>query len=1021
VNAPDDIRGDALDSLDRPTSVADRAPVRNRQTHRLHDKPDTTAIDRSRTLTFSFDGRRYTGHPGDTLASALLANGQRLVGRSFKYHRPRGIVSAGVEEPNALVGIGRGAHHEPNVRATVAELHDGLVATSQNHRGSLRHDLMAINDACAPLLAAGFYYKTFMWPAAFWEKVYEPAIRAAAGLGRLSGLPDPSRYAKGFLFADLLVIGAGPAGLAAALAAGRSGARVILADEDVLPGGRLNHETYRIEDRSGARWARRAHAQLQAMDNVRVMTRTSVFGAYDHGVHGALERIGGQHGCQSADTVRQVLWRIRATHTVLGAGAIERGIAFPDNDRPGIMLAGAVRAYVNRYAVAPGRAVAVFTNNDDGWRTALDLAARDVPIVAVIDTRDAPPPVDTAALSDALLVRGGTVTATRGRHALRDITLGDGRRLAVDCLAVSGGWNPSVHLSCHQRGRPVWNETLASFVPGGTLPPGMRVAGAANGELSLGSALRAGHRAALDAIGVDDGDAGPAPQADDESARLEAFWQVPVKASGAGRAWQRAWVDWQNDVTVKDIALSVQEGFQASEHVKRYTTLGMATDQGKTSGVLGLAILSGVTGRSISETGTTIFRPPWTPVPIGALAGASRGRTFRPTRLTPSHRWAEEQGAVFTETGAWLRAQWFPQAGETTWRQSVDREVRTTRTAVGVCDVSTLGKIELQGSDAGAFLDRVYANTFSTLAVGKVRYGLMLREDGFVMDDGTTARLGEHHYVMTTTTANAGPVFRHLEFCRQCLFPHLDVHLSSTTDAWAQFAIAGPRSRELVAAIVDGLDVGNETFGFMACAATYIGQVPARLFRISFSGELAYELAVPTRHGDALIRRLMRLGAPLGVTAYGTEALGVMRVEKGHAAGNELNGQTTAADLGLGRMVSSKKDCIGNVLSRRAGLSDPHRPALVGFLAVDPDQRLRAGAHFVREGRDVVTANDEGWMSSVAFSPTLDRYIGLGFLQDGAERLGQTVRACDPLRGEEVPLTIVSPHFVDPDGSRLRG
>lgn len=989
-------------------------------------------IDRSRQLEFTFDGKRLSGHPGDTLASALLANGEVLVGRSFKYHRPRGIVSAGIEEPNALVEIGSGARRDPNVRATVQELHNGLVARSQNWRGSLRHDLMAINDLASPLLAAGFYYKTFMWPKAFWEKVYEPAIRHSAGLGRLSMEPDPDSYDKGFLFADLLIIGAGPAGLAAALAAGRAGARVILCDEDFTPGGRLNAERYRVDGQEAAMWAANTASTLRSMSNVRLMTRTSVYGAYDHGIYGALERItdhiGPVEGC-----ARQILWRIRATRCVLSAGAIERPIAFTNNDRPGIMLAGAVRTYVNRFGVAPGRRVAVFTNNDDGWRTARDLAAASVEVTAVVDTRDLPPPGDNSVLHGARLVRGGAVIDTRGRHALKSIELANGESIPADCLAVSGGWNPNVHLSCHQRGRPTWREDIASFVPGGVLPAGMSVAGAANGDLALGAALRNGHDAALNALagmagmagmgGISTDAAGTPPAADDESGSIEAYWQVPESRNtgGLSGAWRRAWVDFQNDVTVKDIKLSVQEGFSAVEHVKRYTTLGMATDQGKTSNVLGLAVLADATGHSIPETGTTIFRPPWTPVPIAALAGASRGAHFRPTRLTPSHAWAADKGATFVEVGNWLRAQWFSRPGETTWRETVDREVNQTRTAVGVCDVTTLGKIDIQGTDAGVFLDRVYANTFSTLAVGKVRYGLMLREDGFLMDDGTTAHIAEDHYIMTTTTANAVAVFNHLEFCRQCLWPELDVHLVSVTEAWAQYAIAGPRSRELVERVVDELDVSNEGFPFMGCAETTVcGGVTARLFRISFSGELAYELAVPTRYGDALMRRLMSEGESLGVVPYGTEALGVMRIEKGHCTGNELTGQTTAADIGLGRMVSQKKDSIGNALSQRAGLKDPNRPQLVGFKPVDSSVQLRAGAHFVANGAEVITANDQGWMTSVGYSPSLGHSIGLGFIQQGQERMGEIVRACDPLRGEEHQVEICSPHFVDPDGARLR-
>ncbi len=959
-------------------------------------------IDRGRTLRFTFNGRAFAGHPGDTLASALIANGQRLVGRSFKYHRPRGIVSAGPEEPNALVELHDGARREPNTRATVTELADGLVARSQNHRGPLAFDPMAAADLLSPFLGAGFYYKTFMWPRRLWEKLYEPAIRAAAGLGRLSGEPDPDIYDKGFLHADLLVIGAGPAGLMAALTAARAGVRVILADEDFVMGGRLNAETLAVDDRPGHEWAAATVAELAAL-GVRLMPRTTVYGVFDHGIYGALER-----RTDGADKPRHVLWRIYARRAVLAAGATERPIAFPDNDRPGIMLAGAVRAYANRFAAAPGTRVAVFTNNDDGWRTVHDLREKGVEVAAVVDSREATPepPAGVA------VHRGARVTGTRGRLGLKRIELSNGRTVFADCLAVSGGWNPNVHLTCHQRGRPVWREDIAAFVPGSDLPPGMVVAGAANGALTLAAALAEGRDAAMAALDL--ANAGPLPRAEDEPREIAPLWHV------AGRG--RAWVDFQNDVTTKDIGLAAQEGFRSVEHLKRYTTLGMATDQGKTANVLGLAVLAEKTGRSIPQTGTTIFRPPYTPVPIAAFAGRSRGRDFRPVRLTPTHAWAEDRGVVFVEVGPWLRAQYFPAPGEIQWRQSVDREVTATRTGVGVCDVTSLGKIDIQGRDAAAFLNRVYANAFAKLAPGRVRYGLMLREDGIAMDDGTTARFSETHFVMTTTTANAVRVFRHLEFARQCLWPGLDVHLISTTDAWAQLAVAGPKARELLQRVVDPEhDISNEAFPFMACGEVSVcGGLPARLFRISFSGELAYEVAVPTRYGGALMGRLIEAGADLGAVPYGTEALGVMRIEKGHAAGNELNGQTTALNLGLGRMVSRKKDCIGGVLSERPELNRDDAVRLAGFVPVDRGAALASGAHFLAQGAEAVTANDEGWMSSVAFSPTLGHSIGLGFIRRGHERIGERVRAVDLLRGADVEVEIVSPHFVDPEGERLR-
>lgn len=960
---------------------------------------DGGLIDRTTPLKFQWNDKWLSGYRGDTLASALLANNVRLVGRSFKYHRPRGIFSAGSEEPNALVQLRKYAAQEPNTRATTVELFDRLYATSQNHRGSLHLDLMAVNDLLAPFLSAGFYYKTFMWPKAFWEKVYEPAIRASAGLGKLSLQPDPDHYDHGYLHCDLLIIGAGPAGLSAALAAGRAGLSVLIADEDFLPGGRLNAETYEVNGMAGADWAAATVTELGAMDNVRLMTRTTVYGAYDHGIYGALEKKT-DHLLSSERKPRQVLWRIYTKRALLTAGATERSIAFGHNDRPGIMLAGAVRTYVNRFGTLPGKRVAVFTNNDDGLRTAEDLRAKDIDLVKVIDAR-----------------KDDAVITTSGTFGLSTITTKSGLRLEVDCLAVSGGWSPNVHLTCHHRGRPHWREDIAAFVPGDGLPPGMVVAGAANGALTLAAAITEGHKAAA-ALAKDlgaSGKAGKAAAASDEKYDIKPFWRVTGLT-------QRAWVDLQNDVTQKDIKQSCQEGFEAVEHLKRYTTLGMATDQGKTANVLGLALMAEAAGKTIPEVGTTIYRPPYTPVAIGAFAGRARGTHFRPYRLTPSHKWATENGGEFVTTGMWLRAQWFKRPGEKGWRDSVDREVTMTRQSVGICDVTTLGKIDVQGRDAAEFLNRLYSNAFLKLAVGKVRYGLMLREDGIAYDDGTTARLGDTHFVMTTTTANAVLVFRNMEFARQCLWPDLDVHLISTTDAWAQFAVAGPNSRALLAKVVDDLDLSNEAFPFMACTAcTVFGGTPARLFRISFSGELAYEIAVPTRYGDAMIRALMSAGEDFNAVPYGTEALGVMRIEKGHAAGNELNGQTTAQMLGLGAMVSKKKDAIGSKLSERPEMNRDDDLRLVGFKPVEPGVDLTAGAHFLQVGDPEDMAHDQGWMTSVAYSPELGSSIGLGFLKRGKERYGEKLRAFSPVRDQDVLVEVCSPHHLDPEGVRQRG
>jgi sarcosine oxidase subunit alpha len=1001
------------------SGARDRTPL---QPYRL---PHHGIVDRARPLAFAFDGHRYRGFAGDTLASALLAAGVRLVGRSFKYHRPRGIVAAGSEEPNALVELRLGARREPNTRATVAELFDGLVARSQNSWPNVSFDLGAVNSLLSPIFVAGFYYKTFMWPAALWEKLYEPLIRRAAGLGRASHEPDPDTYDKAHAFCDVLVIGGGPAGLAAALLAGRSGARVILCDEDFVLGGRLNGDRHVIDDLSGRDWAWRAESELRSMPNVQIMPRTTVFGAYDSGLtgartYGALERVCDHLAVPPAHRPRQRLWKIIARQSVLAAGGVERPVVFGGNDRPGVMLAGAVRTYVNRFAVAPGRRAAIFTSSDDGWRTAADLVQAGVAVEAVIDSRSEVDPalIRAAERGHVPVLLNSQVVGTEGWQRLSRISVrgSDGRiaRYAVDLLAVSGGWNPSLALSTHLGGKPQWSQAISAFVPG-DLPRGMSAAGACAGSFGLGDSLRQGAEAGSGAAvaagfevqGI------PSWKSSGDRVRSSALWFVEDTVG-------KAFVDLQHDVTREDVELAAREGFRSVEHLKRYTTLGMATDQGKTSNINGLAIMAALTERSIPSVGTTTARPPYTPVSIGAFAGSHRGRHFRPTRFTAGHDWARERGATFVEAGQWLRAQWFARPGESNWQETVTREVRSVRSSVGVCDVSTLGKIDIQGPDAGAFLDRVYINMFSTLPVGKSRYGLMLREDGLVMDDGTTAQLAKDRYVMSTTTANAAGVMQHLEHARQILWPELDVQIVSVTEQWAQYAIAGPKSRELLQRLLgDAFDLSDRAFPYLGCAEFSWAKLRARLFRISFSGELAYELAVPARYGDAVIRAIMSAGETFAVTPYGTEALGVMRIEKGHVAGNELNGTTTAADLGLGRMMSKKKDFIGRVLSERPGLNDPERPSLVGIKPVDQSQRLHGGAHFLALDATPSLENDEGYLTSVAYSPMLGHWIGLGFLKRGPERQGERLRAFCPIRSGDAEVEVVSPLFFDPEGARL--
>ncbi len=963
-------------------------------------------IDRTQPISFRFDGKSYMGCKGDTLASALMANGVKLVGRSFKYHRPRGILTAGSEEPNALVEILEDGQQTPNTRATMQELFEGLSAQSQNRWPSLRWDALSVNDYAAPVLSAGFYYKTFMWPRAFWERLYEPAIRRAAGLGSLSGKHDEADYEKAYAFCDLLVIGAGPAGLMAALTAARAGADVILATEDNLLGGRLLSDDTQIDDAPGLDWVAAVEADLRARPNVRIMARTTVTGAYDGGVYGALERVG-LHLPTRPHLPRECFWRITAAQAILASGALERPIAFPNNDRPGILMASALQTYLNRFGTVPGRRVTLFANNDNARSVTRQLMAAGVSVAAIFDSRP-----DASVLEDCPVYRGATVTDTKGRHGLSAVDVahaGGIITVQTDCLAMSGGWNPTLHLTCHMNGKPTWSSGLSAFLPTPGAVPGLTPAGAANGAFSTHAALATGHAAAaaaLGALGRAAPDA-PLPGAEDAPYRLTPLWSVD------GRA--RAWLDFANDVTTKDVRQSAQEGYRSVEHMKRYTTQGMAPDQGKNSNIGSLAVLADATGRAIPETGTTIYRPPYTPVSIAAMGAGGRGAGFAPQRYLTSHQASLDRNAPMIEAGLWYRPSYFPKPGETSWQQSCAREVTMVRTAVGVADVSTLGKIDIQGSDAARFLDLVYANTFSTLDVGKVRYGLMLREDGHVLDDGTSARLGANHYLMTTTTAAAGQVMRHLDFVHQAFCASWDLRLISVTESWAQFAIAGPKARVLLASLLDH----DPALPFMGATAVSIMGTQARLFRISFSGEEGYEIVVPTSHGEALFRDLLARAETLGGGPYGMEALNVLRIEKGFITHAEIHGRITAYDIGMEKMVSAKKDCIGKAASQRPGLTGPERQHLVGLKPLT-QTLIGAGAHLFAPTARATRENSEGYTTSVCHSPTLNSHLALGFLRNGRARIGEQVRLVDHLRDTDVLCQIQAPVFFDPKGEKLR-
>ena len=960
-------------------------------------------VDRTKPVRFRFDGKDYAGYKGDTLASALLANDVRLVGRSFKYHRPRGVLTAGSEEPNALVEVLGPSNQTPNVRATMQEVFEGLVTQSQNRLGSLKYDLLAVNDYLSPFLSAGFYYKTFMWPRAFWEGLYEPIIRRAAGLGSLSGKHDEGTYEKAFAFCDVLVIGSGPSGLMAALTAGRAGADVILAEESHALGGRLLSDSQTIGGMAASDWVAQVVAELQALPNVRIMARTTVTGAYDNGTYGALERVG-LHKPARPNLPRECFWRIVAPHAVLASGALERPVAFENNDRPGIMMASAVRTYLNRYGVVPGKRVTVFANTDQARAVARELMAAGVQVAAIIDPRP-----DAFSVEDCPVHVGAEVVGSRGRLGLSGITVRKGSEtfeIETDCLAMSGGWNPTIHLTCHMNGRPRWSEDLAAFVPMEGAVPGLVAVGAANGSMSTHGALATGHAAALKMVEALGRKVTVAlPEAEDMPYRLKALWAV----EGTGRAW----LDFANDVTTKDVKLAAQEGFRSVEHMKRYTTQGMAPDQGKNSNVSALAVLADATGRGIAETGVTTFRPPYVPVSIAAMGAGGRAEGFAPQRFLTSDQASRDRGAPMIEAGLWYRPSYFPKPGESTWREACDREVNMVRQAVGVADVSTLGKIDIQGRDAGRFLDFVYTNAFSTLPVGRVRYGLMLREDGLVLDDGTSARLGDNHYLMTTTTAAAGLVMRHLDFVHQAFCADWQVRFISVTESWAQFAVAGPKARELVNSF---LEVPVE-LPFMGVAPVKVGGVDGRLFRISFSGEEGYEIAVPTRYGEALFRDLVARAETMGGGPYGMEALNVMRIEKGFITHAEIHGRVTAHDIGMEKMVSAKKECIGKAAATRPGMWGPEREQLVGLKAQGP---ISAGAHLFVPGSEVHRETDQGYVTSVCWSPTVGAWLGLGFLKDGRARLGERIRLVDHLRGLDVVCEVCHPVVHDPEGEKLR-
>jgi len=982
----------------------------------------------AKTARFTFDGQSYTGLQGDTLASALLANGVHLVGRSFKYHRPRGFLSASAEEPNALVSIERdAARRTPNVRATVQELYDGLAAKSQNRWPSLAYDVGAVNNVASPLFAAGFYYKTFMWPKAAWKSVYEPNIRAAAGLGVSPDQPDPDHYSSRFAHCEVLVLGGGAAGLAAALAAAESGVRVIIADEQPDLGGGLRFESgARIDGTAGWDWAQATVAKLAAMDNVRVLPRTTAFGYYAQNFVGLVERVTDHLAKPGKDLPRERLWQVRAKRVIIATGAIERHMVFADNDRPGIMLASAARSFLNHHGVAVGNNVGVYTAGDSAYAAAIDLKKAGVGIAAIVDLRDNPsgPAVDEARSLGIEINHGRAVVKTGGRLRVSSMTIqpksgGAERTIPVDALLMSAGWTPSVHLFSQSRGKVAFDEATKRFLPG-TYAQDCVSVGACNGtdslDATIAEAFAAGEKAAREA-------GGKTAKASKIKVEAGEGWSGTMLGSGPGAGPEetvKAFVDFQNDVTAKDIRLAVREGMHSIEHVKRFTTNGMATDQGKTSNMHGLAIAAEALGKDIPQVGLTTFRAPYTPTTFGAIVGHGRGALFDPTRRTAIHPAAEKLGAVFEDVGQWKRAWYFPRKGED-MHAAVNRECKTVRQAAGLFDASTLGKIEVVGPDAAKFMELLYTNPWEKLDAGRCRYGIMLREDGFIYDDGVVGRLAVDRFHVTTTTGGAARVMNHMEDYLQTEFPHLNVWLTSISEQWAVIAVQGPKSRDIIAPFVEGIDISDEAFPHMSVREGKICGVPTRLFRMSFTGDRGFEVNVPADYGQAVWEALYAEGQKHGACAYGTEAMHVLRAEKGYIiVGQDTDGTVTPNDAGLDWAIGKKKkDFVGIRGLTRPDLVAAGRKQLVGLKTKDSRVVLEEGAQIVADPKQPVPMTMIGHVTSSYWSENCGRSIAMALVTDGRARIGQVLHV--PMPDTTIEVEVVAPMFFDDKGDRLNG
>jgi len=983
-------------------------------------------INRAIPLTFTFNGRTYQGFQGDTLASALLANGVHFVARSFKYHRPRGIVTAGVEEPNAVVQLERGAYTVPNARATEVELYQGLVATSVNAEPSLEHDRMAINQKFSRFLPAGFYYKTFMWPRKWWPK-YEDKIREAAGLGKAPEELDADRYDKCFAYCDVLIVGGGPTGLAAAHAAASSGARVMLVDDQRELGGSLLSGRAEIDGRAASHWVEKIEAELRQMPEVTILSRSTAFGYQDHNLVTVTQRLTEHLPVSMRKGTRELLWKVRAKRVILATGAHERPIVFGNNDLPGVMLASAVSTYIHRYGVLPGREAVVFTNNDDGYQCALDLKTCGAKVTVVDPRAQGNGALPAAARRHGVKVlNNAVVTSAQGKLRVGSVEVAayaNGKvgakqpDLPCDLLAMSGGWSPVLHLFAQSGGKAHWNDEKVCFVPGKAMQPETSV-GAAAGEFSLARGLRLAVDAGVEAarsLGFNVTRPQVPHVAEIAEAPLLPLWLVGSREAAARGPKQ--FVDFQNDVSAADILLAAREGFESVEHVKRYTAMGFGTDQGKLGNINGMAILADALGKTIPETGTTTFRPNYTPVTFGTFAGRELGDLLDPIRKTCVHEWHVEHGAAFEDVGNWKRPWYYPKKGEDL-HAAVARECLAVRNSVGILDASTLGKIDIQGPDAAQLLNWVYTNPWSKLEVGKCRYGLMLDENGMVFDDGVTVRLSDQHYMMTTTTGGAARVLTWLERWLQTEWPNLKVRLASVTDHWATFAVVGPKSRKVLQKVCGDIDFANAAFPFMSYREGTVAGVAARVMRISFSGELAYEVNVPANMGRAVWEALMAAGAEFEITPYGTETMHVLRAEKGYIiVGQDTDGSITPYDLGMGGLVAKSKDFLGKRSLTRSDTAKEGRKQFVGLLSDDASYVIPEGSQIVAGPFSGDTAPMLGHITSSYYSPILKRSIALAVIKGGLGKMGENVTI--PLaNGKQIAARIASPVFYDTEGVR---